>query len=82
MALLFHEKTDDKTLLLKALTWSLRATELKDTYSFNDTVAALYLKLGNKPKAREYAQKALKQARVSGANATDTAALLKKIEGD
>ena len=36
--------------------------------------------MGNKKKAKEYAEKAIKQAKDSGDDSTETEALLKKIE--
>ena len=76
----FYEKCDDKAQLAKALTWSLKSIEISDEYAFNDTAAALYFKIGNKQKAKEYAEKAIKQAKETNFDAADTEALLKKIE--
>ncbi len=76
----FYEKSDDKTQLAKALSWSLKAISISDEYAYNDTAAALYFKLGNKQKAKEFAEKAIQQAKATNFDAADTEALLKKIE--
>lgn len=76
----FYEKSDDKSQLEKALKWSLRSIEIQDIYAFNDTAAALYFKLGNKQKAKEFAEKAIKQGKSSGEDVQETETLLKKIE--
>lgn len=80
IALSFYEKTRENVYLDKALNWALKAIAIKDIYPFNDTAAALYFKLKNKEKAEEFALKAIKQAKESGYDATETIALLKKIE--
>lgn len=76
----FYEKCDDKAQLAKAVEWSLKSISISDEFAFNDTAAALYFKMGNKKKAKEYAEKAIKQAKDSGDDAAETEALLKKIE--
>lgn len=76
----FYEQSDDKAQLAKALEWSLKSIEISDQFAFNDTAASLYFKLGNKQKAKEHAEKALKQAKTSGEDAATTTELLKKIE--
>ncbi len=82
IALTFYENTDEPELLEKALSWAIRATELKEVYSFYDTAAALYFKLGQKEKARTYAQQAIEVASKTGAHAEETEALLARIELD
>jgi Thioredoxin-like len=81
LALSVYECTTNPFYLEKAASWALKAIALKDNYSFNDTAAALYFKLGNKAKAKEYALKALEKAKISGENTVETDNLLKKIEG-
>ncbi len=76
----FYENTSDKTFLEKGLTWALKAVELNDTYPYNDTAAALYFKLGNKIKAKEFVEKALKMGKDKKEDTTETEALLKKID--
>jgi thioredoxin-related protein len=77
----FYEQVDEKARLEKAIRWSLASLQSNDCYMFNDTAAALYFKLKDKNKAKEYAEKAIKIAKVSGENAAETESLLKKIEG-
>ncbi len=76
----FYENSNDKAQLQKALAWSLNSVEIDDQFAFNDTAAALYFKLGDKKNAKTYAEKAIKQAKETGQDATETEALLKKIE--
>jgi thioredoxin-related protein len=76
----FYESTDDRLLLEKALTWSLKSIDITPQYPFLDTAASLYFKLGNKPKAKEYAEKALLKAKETGEDASETQGLLKKID--
>ena len=76
----FYENATEKALLEKALTWSLKSIELSNVYPYNDTAASLYFKLGNKAKAKEMAEKALKLAKERNEDASETQNLLKKIE--
>lgn len=76
----FYENATEKAMLEKALTWSLKSVELSDVSAFNDTTASLYFKLGNKAKAKEFAEKAIKMAKERNENAAETESLLKKIE--
>lgn len=77
----FYEQSSDNAQLQKALEWSLKSIQLEDVYAFNDTAAALYFKLGNKTKAKEFAEKAIKQGKSSGEDVQETEKLLKKIDG-
>ena len=76
----FVEKAKDPAHLQKALEWSLKSVQIDDNYAFNDTAAALYFKLNNKQKAKEYAEKAINKAKANNEDANETEALLKKIE--
>ena len=76
----FYENSDDKAQLQKAVAWSLKSIEIADQFAFNDTAAALYYKLGDKQNAKQYAEKAIKQAKETGEDGGETEALLKKIE--
>jgi thioredoxin-related protein len=76
----FYENATDKALLEKALTWSLKSVEVSDTYPYNDTAAALYFKLGNKIKAKEFGEKALKMGKEKKENTAETENLLKRID--
>jgi tetratricopeptide (TPR) repeat protein len=76
----FYENAADKALLEKALIWSLKSIELSDVYPYNDTAASLYYKLGNKAKAKEMAEKAIKLAKEHNEDSAETQTLLRKIE--
>ncbi|MBL7814717.1 MAG: thioredoxin fold domain-containing protein [Saprospiraceae bacterium] len=76
----FYEQATDRAQLEKALSWSLKSISINDQYALNDTAAALYYKLANKQKAKEFAEKAIKQAKETGEDSTETQNLLKKIE--
>jgi thioredoxin-related protein len=76
----FYEQVDEKERLEKAIKWSLSSLQSNDCYMFNDTAAALYFKVKDKNKAKEYAEKAIKLAKVHGEDASETENLLKKIE--
>ncbi len=75
----FYENIDKKSALKKALNWALRSVELHSEYFNNDTVAALYYKLGNKNEARVYAEKAIALAKATQQDFSPTEALLQKI---
>ena len=79
-AWLFYEKASDPLMLQKALDWSLKSVKIDDNFAFNDTAAALYFKMANKKKAKEFAEKAIKKAKDNNEDAAETEALLKKIE--
>jgi thiol-disulfide isomerase/thioredoxin len=77
----YSENTTDKMLLEKALGWSLKSVELSEaSYPFHDTAAALYFKLGNKAKAKEFAEKAVKLGKDKKEDTAETESLLKKID--
>jgi thioredoxin-related protein len=77
----FNENATDKTMLEKALGWSLKSVELSEaSYPFHDTAAALYFKLGNKAKAKEFVEKALKLGKEKKEDTAETENLLKKID--
>lgn len=74
-----YENSDDKALLSKAEKWAKKAVELNDTYSVNDTYAAVLFKLGRKAEAARAAQKAIELGRRENADTKETEALLEKI---
>ncbi len=76
----FYETVDDKALLEKALAWGLRSVSLQSEYFNNDTVAALYYKLGNKKQAMKYAKAAIAIARKNGEDYSETEALMPRIK--
>jgi thioredoxin-related protein len=79
-AWMFYENATDRKQLEKAVQWSVKSVQLFDNFPYNDTAAALYFKLGDKKKAKEFAEKAIKRAKETGEDPAETVALLKKIE--
>lgn len=76
----FYELVDDKTILENALEWAKRSVSINSQYFNNDTVAALYYKLGQIKQARKAALKAIEIGKANGENVAGTEALLEKIE--
>ena len=76
----FYEQATEKGHLEKAISWSLKSIEMTPQYPFLDTAAALYFKVGNKAKAKEYAAKAIAKAKETGEDSAETVELLKQIE--
>ncbi len=76
----FYEHVDDKNMLSKAEVWAKTATELDNSSATNDTYAAVLFKLGKKNEARTAAKKAIALANENGEDASDTEALLQKID--
>jgi thiol-disulfide isomerase/thioredoxin len=76
----FFETVDDKAMLQKGLNWGLKSISISNEYFNNDTVAALYYKLGNKKQAMKYAKKAIAIAKKNGEDDSETQALLPKIK--
>lgn len=76
----FYEHVSDKTQLEKAVNWAKQSVALDNAYYNNDTVAALFYKLGKYEDALRYVNKALNLAQEKGEDATSTQALLEKIE--
>jgi len=76
----FYENIEDEEMLREALAWAKKSVELRDAYFNNDTLAALYYKLGKKDKAKAAAQHAIELAKASGEDFSGTEELLEKIE--
>ena len=76
----FYENIDKKSYLKKALGWALRSVELENAYFNNDTVAALYYKLGKMKEAKAYAEKAIDIAKATNQDFSDTQEMLDKIK--
>lgn len=75
----FYTCVDNKEYLNSAVEWGLKTIKLDDKYYCNDTVAALYTKLGNKSKAKKYISRAIELAKAEGQDYSETEALLKKL---
>lgn len=74
-----NDAIQDKKLLTMALNWAKKSVELDEGYANTDTYAALLYKLGMKKEAAEAAKKAIQLAKKSGEDASETEALLEKI---
>lgn len=77
----FYEVIDDKPKLKKAVKWAKQSMKMDNNYFNNDTLAALYYKLGKKKCATKAANKALAIGRTEGQDVSETEALLKRILG-
>ncbi len=81
MAWIFFEHIDDPEFLKKAVEWAQKSIEL-DYSPYNlDTIAHLYFKLKNKPKAKLYANKSIEVAKLRGSDYSSTQSLLDEILG-
>lgn len=74
----FYENVGDKEMLKKALVWSQKSVALDNQYAYNDTLAALYFKLGDKKKGKKTAQKAIEIAKKSGEDYAGTEQLIQQ----
>lgn len=75
----FYEVIDDEALLQEGLKLALQSRQIESGFFNNDTIAALYYKLGNKKKAKKYAKKAIKIAKKTNQDYSLTKELLEKI---
>lgn len=75
----FYEHVEDPDALNQALKWAKQAVKWSDTYYNNDTLAALYFKLGKKGKAKKTALHAIDLARKSGEDFSLTQQLLDQL---
>jgi tetratricopeptide (TPR) repeat protein len=77
-----YESVDakEKELLEKGLSWIRKAAELKKDYAILDTYAALLYKAGYTEKAHEMALEAIRTAKESGEDFSDTEKLMEKYE--
>ena len=80
VAWLLFQHSDNKESLEKALTWALESVAIESVLSNNDTVANLYYKLGDKNKARIYAEIAINLGKGAGEDISTTEALLLKLK--
>jgi len=75
----FYESTDDKTHLMNAAKWAEKSVKADSNYMNNDTLAAVYFKLGKKGKALKAAHDAIALAKENNEDYTETEKLLDKI---
>jgi tetratricopeptide (TPR) repeat protein len=76
----FYENIEDKKMLKKALEWAKKSVELSDVYFNNDTLAALYYKLGKYDKAEATAKHAIELAKLRQQDYSGTQELLDNIQ--
>ena len=75
----FYERVEDPKSLKKAVKWAKKSISIESNHYNNDTLAALYYKLGKKGAATKYAERAIKLAKEAGADYAETEGLLKEI---
>ena len=78
----FYDLVDDKKALKKATKCAKKSTKKDNSYLNNDTLAALYYKLGKTGKALKVAQNAITIAKQSGENYSNTEELISQIKGE
>ena len=76
----FYENVDNEAYLEKAVGWAKKSVELSDEYYNNDTLAALYYKLGQKRPAKKAAEHAIELAKQQGEDYSMTQSLLEQIK--
>jgi thioredoxin-related protein len=76
----FYEMVADKAQLKKALEWGLQSVKIKESYYNQDTVAALYAKLGKKSKAIKHGKRAIELAKADGEDYSATQNLLDSLK--
>ncbi|HFA51916.1 MAG TPA: thioredoxin [Bacteroidetes bacterium] len=79
-AWLFYEEAKGKKELKRALKWAKKSVSMDSNYYNNDTLAALYYRLGKKGKALATANKAIALAEAAGEDHASTDALLEEIK--
>ncbi len=75
----FYLYVDEPEMLEKALEWAKRSVAMEDGYANNDTLAALYYKLGRKKEAIKAAEHAIELAKAEGSDYSETEQLLEMI---
>ena len=79
-AWIFYEEVQSKKLLKCALGWAKKSVAMESNYYNNDTLAALYYRLGKKGKALTAANNAIALAKADGEDHASTDALLEEIK--
>lgn len=77
----FFDLVEDKKDLKKAIQWAKKSVKKDNSYLNNDTLAALYHKIGKSKKALKVAQNAVVLAQAAGEDYSTTSALIKEIQG-
>lgn len=75
----FYTVVDDKQQLKQAVKWAQKSVKIDSNYYNNDTLAALYAKLGKKKKAIKTAQQAISIAKEAGEDYSETQKLLDEL---
>lgn len=78
----FYDLVEDKKALKQATKWAKKSVKKDNSYLNNDTLAALYHKLGKSNKALKVAEKAIAIAKKSGEDYSATAELVREIKGE
>lgn len=76
----FYENIEEKKYLKKGVKFAKKSIKMSNQYYNNDTLAALYYKMGKKGKALKTANKAIYLAKEEGEDDTETQKLLEKIK--
>ena len=76
----FYEQAEDEKYLKQARDWAKTSVSKDSNFMNNDTLAALYFKLGDKKNATKFAKNAIELAKESGQDYTETEELLQKIK--
>lgn len=79
-AWIFYEEVQNKKLLKSAVNWAKKSIAMESNYYNNDTLAALYYRLGKKGKALKTANVAIAMAKETGEDHSSTDALLEEIK--
>lgn len=79
VAWLFYLNVSDRDQLRQALKWAKKSVSIQEKYQNNDTLAALYFKLGKKKAAARHARRAIELAKQAGDDYSPTEELLQKI---
>jgi thiol-disulfide isomerase/thioredoxin len=74
-----YENHNSSKALQLATRWAKKSVDLRSNHYNNDTLAALFYKQGKEKTARKYAERAIQLAKAVGADYSNTAELLEKI---
>lgn len=78
----FYDFVTDRKSLKTALKWAKKSVKKDNSYLNNDTLAALYYKIGKNKKAIKIANKAITIAKSSGEDPTTATELIQEIKGN
>ncbi len=76
----FYESVSDKKMLAEALKWAEKSVKIKSLHYNNDTLAAVYYKLGKKKQALAAAENAIAIAKANDEDYSGTEELLLSIK--